>query len=310
VLEQPKRTIFYHLKTAFLFTKSDFKTVIFPQTVFILAFVFSQIGQTTTTLQQVAWRLPQALSWIWLHLLVENISNQRLPDSVVEDAINKPWRPIPAGRLTANEADGLLRLCVPLAMAMSLVLESFEPSTALMAFIWLYNDLGGSSVGPLQRNALNAAGLSCFGWGGVSVLLGQDSGDGILNGHAKPMMPPHLGTWLALLAAVITTTVHAQDFPDVEGDSARDRATLPLLYGETCSRWSLAILVVAWSFVCPAFWHVANPWVWLASVSLGCVMASLTILQRGVRTDGIVWKLWCLWMSVLYLLPLFRGLGA
>lgn len=272
---------------------------------FTLAFASSQAARTTIPFQQLALRLPFVLLWIWLHLLVENISNQRLPGSVVEDGINKPWRPIPSGRLTPSEAESLLRVCVLLAMTTSIFLQAFEASTTLMAFIWLYNDLGGDGVGPLQRNAINAAGLGCFGWGGVSVLSGQGSGNGHLGGCFKPVLRPCLGMWLSLLSIVITTTVHAQDFPDVGGDRARSRGTMPLLYGETCSRWALAVSVVAWSFVCPAIWHVSSHWLWLASVTLGFVMSSLTILRRGAGSDMIVWKLWCLWISVLYLLPLF-----
>lgn len=94
-------------------------------------------------------RLPHMLIRIWLHLLVENISNQRLPGSVMEDSINKPWRPIPSGRLTSKEAESLLRLCVLLAMGVSVFLHAFQANTALITFVWIHNDLGGSGVGPL-----------------------------------------------------------------------------------------------------------------------------------------------------------------
>lgn len=306
-LAKQERTVLYHLKTLFLFTKSDFKTVVFPQAVFALAFGSSQVARTVTSTQQLLLRVPCMLLWLWLHLLVENISNQRLPGSIVEDKVNKPWRPIPSGRLTPSEADSLLRLCVLSALGMSVFLGAFEASTALMVFIWLYNDLGGSELGPLQRNALNAAGLSCFGWGAVSILGGSGSDTSYLDDDGALLlnMNPRLAMWLTLSSLVISTTIHAQDFPDVEGDRARGRLTMPLLYGETCSRWALGVPVIIWSFVCPAFWQVASPLVWSASVFIGFAMALLTMLGRDVRSDMVVWKLWCLWISVLYLLPLF-----
>lgn len=298
---QLKRTVIYHLKTLFLFTKSDFKTVVFPQAVFSLAFISSQVSQTTLR-QQVALRIPHLLVWTWLHLLVVDISNQRLPGSILEDGHNKPWRPIPSGRLTPCEAESLVRWGVVVALATSVALQASEASTALMAFLWLYNDLGGNGVGPLQRNALNAAGLGCFGWGGVSVLYG--GGDGMLEA-GEQVVHLRLGMWLALCSLVIITTIHAQDFPDVAGDRARGRGTMPLLYGETGSRWALAVAVVIWSIICPMFWQVTSPFVWSASVSIGFVMASLTIVRRDIDSDKTVWKLWCLWISILYLLPLF-----
>ena len=50
-------------------------------------------------------RLPQVILWLQLHLLVEVITNKGMPHSVLEDGINKPWRPLPARRLTtADEA--------------------------------------------------------------------------------------------------------------------------------------------------------------------------------------------------------------
>jgi 4-hydroxybenzoate polyprenyltransferase len=173
---------------------------------------------------------------------------------------------------------------------------SLQASLALIAFIWLYNDLDGSGAGPWQRNALNAAGLSCFGWGAVSVLFG---------GQIDALLTDVLCKWLLLLAAVIITTVHAQDFPDVEGDEACGRKTMPLLYGQAWSRYGLAVFLILWSAVCPAFWQVSSPLVWAVSLLIGGAMAALTVFRWDAYSDLIVWKLWCLWIGVLYLLPLF-----
>lgn len=298
-----KRTYVYHLNTLFLFTKSDFKTVVIPQAVFTVAFVASQAPEITTSLQQLALQLLSAVAWIWLHLLVENISNQRLPNSIMEDSINKPWRPIPSGRLTQTEAESLLRLCVLLAVVTSLVLKAFQPSTTLMTLIWLYNDLGGSGIGPLQRNAINAAGICCFGWGSVSVLMNNASS---LARGSRPV-DECLALWLGIFSLVITTTVHAQDFPDVEGDRVRGRKTMPLIYGEGFSRWFLAAWVLFWSLICPAIWHVVFPLVWCVSVFIGLTMATLTVFRRSHNSDVLVWKLWCVWIAILYLLPLFEN---
>jgi len=281
----------------FLFTKSDFKTVIFPQSVFALAFglSLSQTGKVAYIPREILkWRLLSMLLWVWIHLLVENISNQRLPKSVLEDVASKPWRPIPAGRLTPNEAQNLLRSTVPLAMGTSHLLGNFDASVTLMVFVWLYNDLGGDGAGPRQRNALNAAGLSCFGWGAIQALLGGDC-----------PLSDFIYKWLMLLAAVITTTVHAQDFPDVDGDGASGRKTMPLIYGQAWSRYGLAVLVLFRSVVCPAFWHVSSLAIWAMMLLIGGAIATLTTFVWDPFYDRTVWKLWCLWMSVLYVLPVF-----
>ncbi|KAF2965052.1 hypothetical protein GQX73_g8511 [Xylaria multiplex] len=232
------------------------------------------------------------LAWIWLHLLVVDIANQYLGSSIVEDAVNKPWRPMPAGRLTVPEARNLIRVAIVAALGLSIFLGSFLPSTTLMTMIWLYNDLEGSSVGPFVRNLLNAAGLACFGWGAVCVLLSGGTGDGNV-----------LRDWLLLTAVVVLTTVHIQDLPDEEGDRARKRQTVPLVYGEGWARWSVAIVASFWSLICPAFWRVPLPYA-VAPLVISSAMGAMILLGNSRSSSELGWKLWCLWVTVIFLLPL------
>ena len=265
---------------------------------FALALVTSQTGSILAPSQeyrQIGQRLPLMFIWLWVHLLVENVANQRLPEAVVEDRENKPWRPIPAGRLSPREAMTVLRIAVPLALGISLILGSFVPSVTLMAFIWLYNDLDGSSTGTMQRNMITTAGLCCFGWGSVMTLLAGD-----ISKEGERL----LYKWMALTAAVLTTTVQAQDFPDIAGDIARGRQTIPLLYGSSFSRGSLAVLTTVWGAVLPAFWN-ASFWGWWTPTCIGGAMSVLTLLRWDPSTNEKVWRLWCLWITAIYLLPLF-----
>jgi 4-hydroxybenzoate polyprenyltransferase len=292
-----RRSPFYHLKTLFLFTKSDFKTVIFPQSIFAITAALSTASLTTADLSedaytracQVACRIPLMLAWIWLNLLVEDVANQRIEGSIIEDTINKPWRPLPSQRLTAEQARDWLTVAIVVAVGSSLVLGGYTASVTLMLFIWMYNDLDGSNSGIWIRNALNASGLMCFSWGALATLSG-----GELSARAF--------TWILVTGAIIMTTVHAQDLPDIEGDKARGRLTVPLLYGETAARVSLSAMVMLWSVACSLFWD-ASIWGWAVSTSLGGAMSVLALQKRGQWWDEVVWKLWCLWIAALYLLP-------
>jgi 4-hydroxybenzoate polyprenyltransferase len=300
----------YHLKTLFLFTKSDFKTVILPQSTFAIAGALSAanlLGRDPLTMTEVAGRMPLVLIWIWLNLLVENLSNQRPKGSIIEDAANKPWRPLPSGRITPEETRTLLMVSIPLAVGAGMALGAFKPSICLMTLIWMYNDLEGSSSDIWLRNLLNAGGLLCFSWGALSVMSKDHdllnmafstSNDGLLAERAY--------TWMFVTGAVIMTTVHAQDMPDVEGDKARGRKTVPLLYGEWWARSSLAVMVMFWSVLCPSMWAgTATWWAWVPPLLVGCAISALTLLRRGQPVDEIAWKLWCLWAMTLYILPLF-----
>lgn len=229
------------------------------------------------------------LVWIWLNLLVEDIANQRLEGSIAEDTVNKPWRPLPSRRLTPEQARDWLVVAIVTAVGLSILLGGYTASITLMLFIWMYNDLDGSNSGILIRNALNAGGLMCFSWGALATLSGGE-------------LLPRAFTWILVTGAIIMTTVHAQDLPDIEGDMARGRLTVPILYGETAARVSLAAMVMFWSVACPLFWHV-SPWGWAALTSIGSAMSVLALQKRGQWWDEVVWKLWCLWIAALYLLP-------
>ncbi|KAI0860603.1 UbiA prenyltransferase family-domain-containing protein [Xylaria cubensis] len=268
------RRVWSNAVTLLLFTKSDFKTI-----------------QCVIEIKDIATRLPCTIAWLWIHILVADLSNQRLPESVCEDKVNKPWRPIPAGRITPRDAQIWLQIAITLALLFSIICNSLQPSTTLMTFLWLYNDLDGSSIGPCQRNLLNAAGFVCFNWGGISVLLGSCTGQ------------VSFTNWIVLLALVVTTTIQVQDLPDMEGDRARKRLTVPLVYGEEVGRWGAAVLAPVWSVVCTIFWRTP---IFLAMIPffISTSMASLIVLRRDQHSDELGWKLWCLWVGSLYLLPL------
>lgn len=248
--------------------------MVLPQSVFALAVVFSKAEHMKCSHEEVVLRLPCMLTWIWLH--------RKSADLFKQHNVSFDSHVVQEEKLTRG--------------GISMVLGGFSASVTLMAIIWLYNDLDGGGAGPWQRNTFNAAGLSCFGWGTVAVLLGD--------GEVVP--PLIIRKWLVLMSAVITTTVHAQDFPDIKSDSARGRKTMPLLHGQAWSRRGLAVLVLFWSIVCLSFWGIETPLTWAALLIIGGTMAALTTIGLGGFYDSVVWRLWCVWLTVLYLLPLLR----
>src|ERR1700734_2784258 len=115
----------YHLKTLFLFTKSDIKTTVIPVVGYICIFlthpaadgypqsVFAAAAAPLASFD----RLPHVIFWVWLHLLQFDVSNQYLDPT--EDTLNKPFRPIPSGRVTLRQAQILRWALVPICMALS-----------------------------------------------------------------------------------------------------------------------------------------------------------------------------------------------
>lgn len=253
------------------------------------------------------------LAWLWLHLLILDVSNQRLGDSIAEDVMNKPWRPLPAKRLSQAEAQSLLLFTIPLAMSLSLVTgqTAYVPSTTLICLSWLYNDLEGSSVSIITRNLLNALGLTCFGWGALAVLAGPGA----------QLVLPKAAVWMAITASIIFTTIHVQDFRDEVGDRERGRRTIALVYSPVVARGSCALLVLIWSVVAPAFWFVEHSysysealiagalptctwWAWVVSVGLGVGVGGLLMARKGQKMDEHALTAWCAWVTWVYMLPL------
>ena len=234
--------------------------------------------------------------WNWLNLLIFDIANQRLPNSILEDSVNKPWRAIPAKRMTATEARRLLLAVLPIVFLITLKLGGMEETVAMMVLTWMYNDLGGADESFIVRNLINAFGFICYSSGATRVAAGY--GEYSLNGAAFQ--------WLAMVGSVVFTTLQMQDMADQEGDAARGRATVPLVLGDGFARWTIAIPVLIWSLVCPAFW--ALPWTgYMGPLVLGGILAGRLLCFRSVPADKITWKLWCLWTISLYLLPLCKN---
>ena len=288
-----------YARAIWLFTFSDLKTIVLPSTTCgtVVALGASHLSLPQHDVGHIALRLPLVLLWCWLNLLPFDIDNQRQPDAIKEDALNKSWRPLPSYALTPQQAKTLMFGFYPLAICVSFFIGGLRPAVALVGFGYIYNDLGGAERGIVVRNLINAAGYSSFNFGAAEVALGP--------GTVQVSLP--LAAWLAVIATVVVTTVHSQDMGDQAGDRARGRMTVPLAFGDKLSRWSIATLVLFWSCACPLFW-AAGILGYAVPLMLGAVIAQRTLSYRTVAADKKTFRVWNAWMVTLYLLPLLTSL--
>ena len=155
----------------------------------------------------------------------------------------------------------------------------------------MYNDLGAADENFFIRHVNNALGFVAFAAGATNVMCG----------------PLHRTTyeWLAVIATVITFTIQFQDMEDQEGDRERGRKTLPIVIGDRLTRIINACVILVFSFVAPTFWQLS--WTGYAvPMALGGVIAARTLLATSLVADKKTFKLWCLWIIGLYLLPMFK----
>ena len=155
----------------------------------------------TPNVVKVLERAPEVLLWTWINVLVFDLANQRLPNSIIEDSINKTWRPIPSGRMSAVHARRLLLIAIPVAFAITLYIGGMEETVAMMVLTWQYNDLGGADENFVIRNIINALGFMCYSSGATKVA----------SGHFESALNHDAYQWLAIIGAVVFSTLQMQD---------------------------------------------------------------------------------------------------
>jgi 4-hydroxybenzoate polyprenyltransferase len=110
--------------------------------------------------------MPLVVGWIWVHLLLFNVCNQFI--GCAEDALSKPWRPFPSGRVTAEQGEHLSLVLYMFSILFSMSLGTTMTNLVFCGGCLWYNTLGGSSHWFI-KNFLNAVGYACFEMGGSAI---------------------------------------------------------------------------------------------------------------------------------------------
>ncbi|KAI0380761.1 UbiA prenyltransferase family-domain-containing protein [Hypomontagnella monticulosa] len=301
ILIKTKCSLSFYFRIIWLFTYSDMKTIVFPQSIFgvTTAYAACLLHQPTTTYETSSFflnRYPLALFWTWSNLLPFNIFNQLSQDAIDEDRLNKPWRPLPSGRIDRERTIPLMLGHYVFAVIVSCSIGGIRQSLFLILLgIW-YNAGDGADKNFVVRNIINAAGMLSFASGAMEVALGE------------PLVITKVSTqWMAILASVIFFTVQTQDLYDTEGDSYRNRNTMPLVMGDSFTRWWTAVLVFIFSVVGPAYWSLR--WYgFVLPLFLGTIISMRTLSLRTPEADKRTFQIWNAWMVSIYSLPLLRFL--
>jgi 4-hydroxybenzoate polyprenyltransferase len=290
------RSWYFHLHTLWLFTVSDHKPLVYPMTMTGLLNVLAgptlnEYAFKSPVLTILAARLPSVIFWVWFNFLVFCVGNQRRQDSVEEDALNKPWRPIPSKRLTQTQADRLFYSLHVAVIALGIYLGTTPFTLALLLLGWMYNDWEGGSH-PIARNTINACAIVCFALGATDVAC-----------RDRPFILNQKGQqWQWIIAAVVCTTLQIQDFHDLEGDRYRGRSTIPILIGDVAARWTVVTPMLIWSWFVPSFWNMTMVG-YAAPLGIGGLISWRSLMHKGVESDRVTYKMWGLWLACLLALP-------
>ncbi|TCD63857.1 hypothetical protein EIP91_004871 [Steccherinum ochraceum] len=254
----------YHAKTLHLFVKSDYKTTVVPITLFALAAApelhLSHIHHT--------------IAWVWLHILQFDVANQIV--GVEEDRHNKADRPIPAGRISIQDATVLS-------------VETFWASLLLSLLTIFYNELGAHAGLWILRNCTNALGYAAFELG--ATLVASD----------RHKLDTTALCSIVISAGILATTYQAQDLKDIHGDRLIGRHTLPIVLPRV-ARPSILIGLSLWSIGLVLLWKL-DVGTALAFLAIGLFTGYRFVARKSVPDDQISFYWYNFWISCVHALP-------
>lgn len=274
-----------------LFTESNFSTFVLPNTGFgllaaLVAPILTDRPDHLAPVELLFRALPQVILFNWANVFVFDLANQRLSESRLEDQLNKPWRPLPTRRISPEATRRLMLAAIPAALAISSLLGVGTESSFILLLTWLYNDLHGGDE--IIRDLIIALGYALYLSSSLRIAIGPDYH---ITGHGY--------RWIAMMSGIILTTMQVQDLKDQEGDRTRGRKTVPLVLGDSVSRWSITVFVLFWSIACAYFWSL--PW-WAHFLPIGTgIWVAFHVVK--MQNDARAWKIWCAWQVVVYALP-------
>jgi 4-hydroxybenzoate polyprenyltransferase len=292
----------YHSYTLLLFTYDQLFDTIIPGTCFA---IFSTLSGPALELPVqdpfvVLRRTPCVAIWLWLLTLQFCVHNQTAAGSKEEDAINKPWRPIPSQRITQAQARNLLAAALIMAGAVSAYFGVFHIFVVYTLLDTLANKFGGGGDrSGLVRNLFCAAGFSCYFSGALSIAIGRDQYISTKAYH-----------WTFLLAVgILATTIQTQEFRDEEGDRARGRSTLVTVWGRKLALWTVIVTVPFWSLFAPMVFFSGHWTLAVLPVVLGGNLVITALKALSVESsvdDRRMYIFWCLWMCAFCPLPMMK----
>jgi 4-hydroxybenzoate polyprenyltransferase len=106
--------------------------------------------------------------WLWVSLLQTTVANQSVGTSPEEDAINKPFRPIPSKRISLEAARLFRWLLVPVHLALSVLFGAFLGGLGVSVTTAIHNEIGGSSHW-FTKNGCCAIYYAAFEYGGTMI---------------------------------------------------------------------------------------------------------------------------------------------
>ncbi|THV00191.1 hypothetical protein K435DRAFT_934975 [Dendrothele bispora CBS 962.96] len=238
-------------------------------------------------------RFLDAFIWLELHLIAFEIKNQIV--GLEEDRISKPYRPIASGRISVGVAQKIYITLILVSLADSARFGLIQCSLFHLFSIIAYNELELAKYAAL-KSFIGALGYVAYCWG-VTIIF--NNGQGLSDASKLAII---------LSGAIFTTTGHAQDFRDRDGDAAIGRQTLAIILPQSFARWSLLGLVYAWTGFLLYIWSPPMIFCCLFIILAGITTVKFVIDYSQEADKNSYWW-YNVWLIGAHMLPLFKRLN-
>ncbi|KAH7141994.1 hypothetical protein EDB81DRAFT_948250 [Dactylonectria macrodidyma] len=188
----------------------------------------------------------------------------------------------------------LLALCAT-------TLGAWQETVFYLFCTWLYNERAWGDKSWWQRALMNACGITTnrVATLRVAIIATQLETTAQLRFTEKGL------GWFFICAAIVFTTIQAQDLRDQDGDALIDRQTLPLILSDGLARWLTAVAIFTWSVICPRYWHL-NALGCIIPILIGAAVSAHMLVYRTRGHDQSTFRLVGAWWVSLYFLPMMK----
>lgn len=268
--------LFKELFICWRFINNDIKDTIAPS---LIAFGTAWFYYDSNFIQ-LPIRLSCSLLYAVLYILTFCMLNQ--VNSVEEDTINKPYRPLPSKMLTRQGTWIRIVIYSALFLMLAALLGIFWISVGWQIVTYFLNIWGGSN----HWITKNWVGMSI----GTFLLLGAQW-------HiAAPDSTPGRGEDFSVIFYWIFISLWAgfslplQDFRDVKGDGEMKRKTLPLSLGDQLGR---LIMVISYSTFLPSLFLAAMLSIRTFQELMASPIGLIILIGQTLVHWLIAYRLWC-----------------
>lgn len=188
------------------FTESNFPTFVVPNTAFGVLAALAATPLVNASGPPASWlsvlqNFPAVLFFNWWHTLIFDLSHQWAPAAVAEDTVNKPWRPIPQGKITGDQTRRLILAMIPISLGLNSYMNVWDQGVVIHVITWMYNELGGNDEWFFVRDLCTANAFAMFNSGALKIASGCYLND-------TQCEVNRLGRiWTGIISAIIFTTL-------------------------------------------------------------------------------------------------------